>query len=374
MHSLGLCLCVLVGQVLSCSQSTAEVALQSTGEKPAQPAPPTPPSQVDEVVTSGEFSVFLAGDVFLGEHLKDYIKKHGPSYPFAGLRETIDRHTIAFANFESSITTAEKPIWVKKYVFRVGLDEARVLGSSGLDLVSIANNHTMDFGEEGFLDTLEALETIGQRYVGGGRDLAEAAKPSVFTAGGTRVVFLAYSDWSSTLTKAAGDRAGINPLETDRAALEIRMLKKPGSVVLVSVHWGIQHTEIPSSQQVRAAHALIDAGADVIVGHHSHCPQSVEVYKGKPVFYSLGNLVFGMSNPDRAHNIAASLLFDGDRLVSAQILPVNGLFFSNGYSPRFLEGDTAAAVVKKIEKISRRFHTKITLASGKALLDLQMER
>ena len=81
-----------------------------------------------------------------------------------------------------------------------------------------------------------------------------------------------------------------------------------------------------------------------------------------------------MSNPDRVHNIAASLLFDGDRLVSAQILPVDGLFFSNGYSPRFLEGDAAAAVVKKIEKISRRFHTGITLTSGKALLDLGSER
>jgi poly-gamma-glutamate capsule biosynthesis protein CapA/YwtB (metallophosphatase superfamily) len=322
-------------------------------------------------VTRGEFSVFLAGDVFLGEHLKDYIKKNGPAYPFAGLRETIDRHDIAFANFESSITTAEKPIWVKKYVFQVGLDEARALGSSGLDLVSIANNHTMDFGEEGFLDTLEALETIGQRYVGGGRDLAEATQPSVFTAGGTRVVFLAYSDWSSILTRAADGRAGINPLETDRAVEEIRMLKKPGSVVIVSVHWGLQHTETPTAQQVRAAHALVDAGADVIAGHHPHCPQSVEVYKGKPVFYSLGNLVFGLSNPDRVHNIAASLLFDGDRLVSARILPVNGLFFSNGYSPSFLEGDEAAAVVKKIEKISRRFHTKVTLTSGRALLDLQ---
>ena len=373
MRSHGLCLCILLVQVLSCSQSTAEVSFNRASEGQTQAAPSTPPpplSQVDEEETSGKFSIFLAGDVFLGEHLKDYIKNNGPSYPFAGLRETIDRHDIAFANFESSITTAEKPIWVKKYVFRVGLEEARALGSSGLELVSIANNHTMDFGEEGFLDTLDALETIGQRYVGGGRDIAGAAQPSVFTAGGTRVVFLAYSDWSSILTKAASDRAGINPLATDRAALEIRTLKKPGSVVIVSVHWGIQHTEIPNSQQIRAAHALIDAGADAVVGHHSHCPQSVEVYKGRPVFYSLGNLVFGMSNPDRVHNIAASLLFDGDRLVEARILPVNGLFFSNGYSPRFLEGDEAAAVVKKIEKISRRFHTSITVTSGMALLDL----
>lgn len=316
------------------------------------------------------FSIFAAGDVFPGAYLKEYIKNHGARYPFSRLKDTIETYDIAFANLESAISKKGSPLWAKKFMFRISPDAADCLKYSGLDVMSVANNHTMDFGEEAFIDTIEALETMDMTYVGGGRDGDRAFMPATFSLGTTTIHFLAYSDWVSKPKKADEGKAGINPLEIDRVVEDIKKYKKPGTVVIVSAHWGLQHVEIPKFQQVRKAHKMINAGADAVIGHHSHCPQSVEVYKGRPIFYSLGNFVFGMHNPDMVHNIAAAIAFDGDRLTSAEILPVHGKNFANQFSPYFLTGKGAMKVIKKIRKISSKFGTKITFSDDRGILDI----
>lgn len=336
---------------------TAAVAHEKSGI--AQPEP-----------TAETFTIFLAGDVLPGKRLSKRIKKYGPAYPFANLKERMESCDLAFANLESAISTRGEPVWMKKHLLRASPEDGKSLAFSGLDLVSLANNHAMDFGEPAFLDTLDELSNMHISVVGGGRNQKEASAPWEIALGSAPVAFLAYSVWTSPLIEAGQDRAGINPFVQETAEKQIRDLKSRGRVVIVSMHWGQEHTPIPTAQQVRMAHGLIDAGADAVAGHHPHCPQSVEVYRGKPVFYSLGNFVFGLNNLDAVHNLSAILTFEGDRLLLAQVLPVHGLGFVNRFSPWFLEGEAGAAVVRDIEKLSEKFGTKIPVGPKGAFLEL----
>ena len=338
--------------------------------EPESPEPVENPAARPDVKTG--FSIFAAGDVFLGARLAKYlrIKKLGPEHPFSRLRQDMEQHDIAFANLESAISTRGRHIWKKKFLFRMTPQQAEGLKHSGLDVVSIANNHTTDFGEKALEDTINALDAMNIAHVGAGKDIAAATHPASFLLGEVNVVFLAYNAFNSPLTDATEDRPGTAPMVLDRVVEDIKKHKIPGSVVVVSAHWGVQHTQIPMKRQIRKAHAMIDAGADVIIGHHSHCPQSVEVYKGKPIFYSLGNFVFGYLNPDMKQNLAAVLRFEGTEISSAQIFGVHGFPLINKYSPFLLKGEQAGEAVAQIVKISKKFGTKIDFVEDRGIIHL----
>ncbi|MFH1436103.1 MAG: CapA family protein [Pseudomonadota bacterium] len=357
------------------NRETAEpdqpAASSSPGVAPESPEPSEKPAALPDERTV--FSIFAAGDVFLGARLAKYlkIKKLGLEHPFSRLREDIEKHDIAFANLESAISTRGRHIWKKKYLFRMTPQQAEGLKHSGLDVVSIANNHTTDFGEKALQDTIDALDAMSIAHVGAGKDIRAAAHPALITIGRVNVVFLAYNAFSSPLTDATEDSAGSAPMVLDRVVEDIRKQKTPGSVVVVSAHWGVQHTQVPVKRQVRMARAMIDAGADVIVGHHSHCPQSIEVYKGKPIFYSLGNFVFGYLNPDMKQNLAAVVRFEGTGISAAEIFPVHGFPLINKHSPFLLKDEQAGEAVAQIVKISKKFGTKIDFSGDRGIIKLK---
>lgn len=192
------------------------------------------------------------------------------------------------------------------------------LAAAGFTVMSFAGNHTMDRSEQAMLASVAAAEAHGIRIVGAGENLAAARRPAIVTvAGGTRVGFLAYCSVLPRGYDATPKRAGVAPLRArtfyeqvdwqpgtaprvvtlangfDLAALtdDVRRLRDQADVVVVSMHWGI-HFEpgAIADYQYEAAHAAVDAGADVILGHHGHVIKGIEYYRGKPVFYSLGNV------------------------------------------------------------------------------------
>ncbi len=236
--------------------------------------------------------------------------------------------------------------------------------------MSVANNHMMDYRADALVDTLEALDSLGIARTGAGRTPAEADAPAVIEVKGTRVVFLSYNRIVMKGMAVTAYNPGMNVYHLDDIVSDIQDHKAQGSVVLVSVHWGEQYVELPQSKQIAGAHAMIDAGADAVLGHHPHCPQSVEVYGGKPVFYSLGNFVFGLNPPRGRHNIAAVLRFSGGTLTGAEILPVHGMFFQTDYQPHFLEGEEVRTVVEHVVEISERFDTQVEFFDGKGIITL----
>jgi poly-gamma-glutamate capsule biosynthesis protein CapA/YwtB (metallophosphatase superfamily) len=252
----------------------------------------------------------------------------GPERPdpdtlFARTRTHLQEADLAFCQLEMTLTERGYPVPQVRHTARSSPDTAHVLRRVGFDVVSWAGNHCLDWGSEGFLDTISALETAGLTPLGVGRDIAEARRPRIVEIGGVRVAFLALCSILPEGYWATDRRPGCapmrahtvyEPLEPDQPGTGCRILTFPDSAdlsalladirharehadaVVVSLHWGIHFVPaVLADYQRTVAHAAIDAGADLILGHHAHILKPIEVYRGRAVFYSLGN--FAMDLP-----------------------------------------------------------------------------
>jgi len=211
------------------------------------------------------------------------------------------RPTARIVNLETSVTASDD-YWVGKGVhYRMHPRNVACLGAARIDCCSLANNHVLDWGRGGLLETLETLRAAGMATAGAGRDLAEAAAPAVLPCeGGGRLLVFAFASPTSGVPiewAATPERAGVNllgePLE-DAAALvgaQVERVKKPGDVVIASIHWGGNWGYAIPAEQRRLAHALLDAGVDLVHGHSSHHPKGFEIHRGKLVLYGCGDFL-----------------------------------------------------------------------------------
>ncbi len=237
----------------------------------------------------------FAGDLMLGGEAVRYAVARGldPSYPFKALLPTLAGLDVLFVNlegplFEDGPAAMRKPLRLSNHPAVV-----QVLKRPGLCVCSLANNHSLDYGPDALCKTQRYLERHGIRHLGAGRTAREAERELVFERSGWRIGCLAFTANGPGLdsTIAGGRRAGCAPLP-ERAALlkRVRRLKKQVDLLIVMLHWGREFHEYPSPAQVRLAHDLVDAGADLIAGHHSHAIQAMEEYRGSVIAYSLGHL------------------------------------------------------------------------------------
>lgn len=229
-----------------------------------------------------------------------------PSWPWGEALPLLDAAAphVRVVNLETSVTRRGAP-WPDKAVhYRMSPENLPSLAAARPDVCVLANNHVLDFGREGLLDTLDALHAAGLRTAGAGRDAAEARRPAAVpvpgAAGGRRVLVFACGMPSSGVPEewaAAPGRAGVDvvPAATGEAAREVvrrvREVRRPGDLVVVSVHWGSNWGYGVPDGHRRFAHALVDGGVDVVHGHSSHHPRPLEVYRGRPVLYGCGDLV-----------------------------------------------------------------------------------
>lgn len=231
--------------------------------------------------------------------------------------QLIQSADIAFMQLEMTLTERGARVPQTKHTSRAHPDAAGAFARAGFDVVSWASNHSLDWGTEGFLDTVDAIEAAGLIPLGTGRNLDEARRPRVVERNGIRVAFLAYCSILPDSYWATPERAGIAPLraftlhepvEPDQPGTAQRMYTVPhpgdaaamtadivaareqADAVVVSCHWGIHFTRAELADYQRAlGHAAIDAGADIVIGHHAHILKGVEFHRGKPIFHSLGN-------------------------------------------------------------------------------------
>ena len=168
----------------------------------------------------------------------------------------------------------------------------RAVKKAGFDIVSLANNHMFDCLESGFADLRSLLDEIGLPYFGAGMNLAEATAPAVLERGGLRIALLgAVDERSGPYRFAATNQSGVAPLDTERLVAQIGELRSHVDHVLVSIHWGEERFLVPSPKQISQAGMLVDAGASMVLGHHPHVLQGLEVRSGAPIIYSLGNFI-----------------------------------------------------------------------------------
>lgn len=195
-------------------------------------------------------------------------------------------------NLESPITRSGYPVTGK---ISLKAESSFIAGTFGRLPVAVclANNHIMDYGSQGFFDTLAALRSEGIAYFGAGTLEENCNNPLVLQMGGLRVGIFGYVCASAHPMFAQGSSPGVLPLELPRISEDIRAAKSRGiQRVVIMLHWGMEQVHLPRPEDVKTAMAIVELGADLIVGHHSHTVQPIQMYKGKTICYGLGNCIF----------------------------------------------------------------------------------
>ncbi|MDA8218194.1 MAG: CapA family protein [Dehalococcoidales bacterium] len=254
----------------------------------------------DTNVVGGRITMALAGDVMLGRLVNDALDLGGPRYPWGDTLPLLRQADLTLINLECVIASRGRP-WIrtpKVFHFRASPVGIAVLQAAGVDYVSLANNHVLDYEEEALLEMLDRLDAAGIARAGAGHNLAEASAPAVLEASGVRIGVLSFTD-NEPVWLASETRPGINYLPAladeryfGRVRQGIAEARRRGAdLVVLSNHWGPNMRVRPTPEFRRFAHAAVDAGVDIYVGHSAHVLQGVEIYGGKPIFYDAGDFV-----------------------------------------------------------------------------------
>ena len=246
-------------------------------------------------------SLLFAGDIYLSEHVLGAYERSGGigGVLDEGYRQAIEQADIFMANQEFPFSNRGTPETDKQFTFRLPEEKVSILQEIGPDIVTLANNHALDYGKEALSDTIRVLDEAGILHAGAGENLDEAKALKTIEAGGKTFGFLAASRVFPKGHWAAGaDHPGMLTAYDSTVLLEeIQKAEKSCDFLTVYVHWGIERKTEPESYQRTLGQQYIDAGADLVIGSHPHVLQGIEYYKGKPIVYSLGNFVFGSSIP-----------------------------------------------------------------------------
>ena len=281
----------------------------------------------------------LGGDIPTGAYksFASYYDKYGPDYFFANVRELFESDDLTIVNLEGPLTTSEK-IRGRKFNFR-GLPEyVSILSGSSVEICNVANNHALDFGMDGLLETADVLEGADIGVSGFGRMYYTDVK-------GVRVGSLGFTEWDFTQKQ----------IET-----AVRTARENCDLLIVSIHWGDEGSHTATSAQKRLGRAIVDAGADVVLGTHSHVYGGVELYNGKYIVYSLGNFCFGGNRNPRDKDC---MIFQQTFRLSADgavedaginLIParVSSSDSTNDFQPKILGAEAGQKLLNKIGKVS----------------------
>jgi hypothetical protein len=244
--------------------------------------------------------IAAVGDVNLGDRPGLAIATYGPRYPWLSVAPELRAADVAIANLECSISTRGYPIPGKQYTFRGAPSSLKEMARyAGVDVVTLANNHALDYGRLAFADTLANARRFGMNTVGGGRNLDVARRPAVYRLGGIRVAFLGYSDVRPLGFDAGPSTSGTAPAFPSYISHDVTRAKRRGiDVVVVYFHWGVERMFTPDARQRSLAAVAFHAGASVVLGAHPHVLQPIERPRPRRlVAWSLGNFVFGANSP-----------------------------------------------------------------------------
>ncbi|MFI0446645.1 CapA family protein [Actinomadura sp. 6N118] len=234
----------------------------------------------------------------------------GFGWPWGAARAVMAAADARLVNLETGITRSGAFAPHKSVHYRMSPANAPALATARPDVCTLANNHVLDFGRPGLEETLDCLDGLGLHAAGAGRDLAEAHRPAIVPVDHGRVVVFAFGTASSGIDPswaATADRAGVAFIDTLSAARaaeineRVRQARRPGDIVVVSVHWGSNWGYDVPEAQIHFAHALIDGGVDVVHGHSSHHPRPLEIYRGKLILYGCGDFIDDYEGIDTPH-------------------------------------------------------------------------
>ncbi|WIF94061.1 CapA family protein [Caminicella sporogenes] len=300
--------------------------------------------------------ISLAGDVLLAGNIGKLIETYGSNYPWKHVKNIFKSSDLSIVNLETSIGINGKPYPNKKYTFQAKPEALLGLLDAGIDGVSIANNHTLDYGIKGFMDTLKNLERLNIQYAGGGRNIEDAKKAVIWDIKGIKIGFLAFSRVIPNVNWYAGKNKpgllGAYDCHADDVLNLVKTVKKDVDFLIVSIHWGKELKSYPQPSDIIFAKKLIDSGADCIMGHHPHVLQGIQFYKNRPIIYSLGNFIFSSKSKQCRQSIIFNLEICKDGIVDTNIIPIS---IKNGQPIPFTD---KTEIINYLNVLSKKWNTK----------------
>ena len=304
--------------------ATATNTPTATRTPTATPVPPTATATVPPVAR-----LMAVGDLMLARTVGDGTVANGAEWPFAGVADSFSQADILIGNLECAVGEAGEPVR-KAYTFQAPPAAAEALEQVGFDVVSLANNHALDYGPEGLADMLPRLEAAGIRPVGAGANAAAARAPVIVEHNGVRVAFLAYVDvpvegstgFDTRSWSAGPDAPGIAWADEAQMTEDIRAAVPLADLVAVLLHFGLEGRVEVTAAQARTAHAAVEAGASLVIGAHAHVLQRVEEYGDGLIVYNLGNFVFDGFGQTSNYSAIFSATLTPDGITEYSFVPV----------------------------------------------------
>lgn len=325
--------------------------------------------------------ILLAGDVMLGRLVNEALERRPPEFPWGDTLDIFRSADLRICNLECAVSDRGRP-WSatpKAFHFRTDSKNVKALNSARIDAVTLANNHILDFEYDALADTLENLDRAGIRHAGAGLRLREAMAPAIMNVKGLKACLIAFTD-NEPGWEAKDDHGGVfyAPIDAEDARAKrlldtVKEARQKASVLIVSAHWGPNWGYRPVPEHIPFAHALIDAGADIVFGHSCHVFQGVEIYRNKPIIYSAGNFIDDYAVDDVERNDESFLFIvetDGlgvDRLLLRPIIIDN-------FQARLAPPMRAELIAAKMKTLCAEFDTKTRWIEDQMSLEIAFER
>ncbi len=347
------------GGPFSIASPSASAAMTTTSSPSPGPTTPVPPG----------FSVTAGGDVIGGFGVSDVVASMGSGL-FKDIAPLFRKSDFGFVNLESPLTRGGEAQTWKDVVIKGNPDLAPAMAASGINVVTLANNHAGDMGPSGLLDTISHCRKNDIAVVGAGKDLAAAMSAAVLeTEQGTTVAFLGFTDVLPAGYPATPSNPGVAPGRSDLGAVKraIRTAAKQADFVVVGWHWNFEYKRAPSPLESSEGHAAVDAGADIVFAHHPHLLNGVEKYGGGLIFYSLGNLVFSGFGGETAETVIVRAKVSR-RGIDAQLIPVVG---GGSGVPRLVRGTPAHSILQRFRSFSASLGTGVKITGDRGYVHLR---
>lgn len=302
------------------------------------------------------------GDIMLGRRVGRILNEKGLELSYKNLEGVFNSSDILFGNLESPISNRGRKLPGKEICLRARPEMVDVLKNSGFDIVSLANNHILDYDTEALLDTFDILKKNDIAYIGAGTNIEKASKPYITKIKGKTFAFLGYDEfayiyYSNSYKRkfvATDTLPGTAPLKSDTIIEDVNKIRKEVDYVVVSLHWGTEESNNINSTQKEIAHRLIDNGVDIILGHHSHVIQPIEIYKGKPIIYSMGNYIFDQNDENNKQGMAVEIVIEYGDIKEIHALPI---YILNKSEPIVADGKKGDFIKNKIIRLSKKCDT-----------------
>jgi len=320
------------------------------------------------VVSAGRpatLTVSAVGDMIFDRRVKTLIQAEGGTAPLSAVASHLKAADVTVGNLESPLSSGGTKNAAKDVTFRGDQRGVEGLAAAGFDLLSLGNNHVLDYGPAALADTVKSLDARSIGHAGAGADKDAAWKPAVVERDGTTVAFLSFSHILPPGFVATSSRAGLaqgrNNMEAVTAA--VRSAKERYDYVIVSFHWGVEYEDDANGDQVRDARMTIDAGADMVLSHHPHVIQAVEFYKNRLIAYSTGDFVFDHYSRKTGESFILDASLGPDGVTDVRVTPT---YLDDYGAPAVVTGAAAQTILTRLKTISGPHATSVVLEGDTA--------